>query len=671
MTLTDHEQVILQLGVNRQLAHQVIFKSKHPNSTPDFHWEIMNLWSLPLQHALVMAFRGAGKSTLAEQAITLSACYREFRNCIILADTWTRAVEHIAKIRNEIETNVYIEGLFGSLVGHTWTDEKLVLANGVVIQALGRGQSLRGTKHLDWRPDLVFLDDVEDADSCTSQEQIAKTMGWLVSEVIPAMAPGYRLRMNGTPLHPHSVLMQLASDPAWTKKVFPVEYLDPGGVRTPSWPDRFPLSEIDRTKSFYERRGMIRQYMQEFMCVAEDAASKPFNKSSFKYEPVVRTWQNTYAVYDPARTTNKTSATTGKIVYSWSGSRLVVWDAAGCFWKPDELLTDIFDTQATYQTAAIYVEADGLNEWLMQPIRQEQMRRSWYFPVLPVKAPKGKLDFIMQLQPFFKAGEVIFTKPLPDLEQQLENFPTGRIDVPNALAYALALRPGAPVYEGFAAGNVRDDLQPVPNSMLWLAVNATTQHTTAALLQIVDGGVNVLADFIREGDPGNCLAGLVADAGVFAARDFRIAAPATHFDRRDNIGLVPAAARVPCNIYPAGQEMAGRAALRQLLTQTRRGHAALQVSSNARWTANAMAGGHCFNVDKRTGLLGADPVGGVYVTLMAGIESVAALLDVASEADDQRRYATTPDGRRYLTALGHTTEVRPSKSDWGLTLSRR
>jgi hypothetical protein len=386
---------------------------------------------------------------------------------------------------------------------------------------------------------------------------------------------------------------------------------------------------------------------------------------------VVRTWQNTYAVYDPARTTNKTSATTGKVVYSWLSTRLVIWEGQGSFWKPDELVADIFSVASTYQPAAIYVEADGLHEWLMQPIRQEQARRSFFFPVLPVKAPKGKLDFIMQLQPFFKAGEVIFAKHMPDLEQQLENFPTGRIDVPNALAYALSLRPGAPVYEGFGPANVREDLQPVPVQMLWLAVNATTQHTTAVMLQIVDGGVNILADWIAEGDPGNALAGLVASAGLFAGRDFRIAAPPDHFERRDNVGLVPAAARVPCNIYPAGAEMDGRAALRQLLTETRRGHAALQVSSQARWSANALAGGHCYQIDRRTGLLSDVPVAGVYSTLMAGMEAVAGLLHIASQADDDKRYAFTPGGRRYQTALGTGQSVRPSKSDWNLTLRHR
>jgi hypothetical protein len=629
----------------------------------------MDLWTAGVQHALIMAFRGAGKSTIGEEHITLAACYRRFTNCLILADTWTRAVEHLQKIRNEFETNPLIETLFGSLVGSTWTDEKLVLANGIVIQALGRGQSLRGTKHLDWRPDYVFIDDVEDVDSTQDMAQINKTMRWLMSEVIPALAPGYRLRMNGTPLHPHSVLMQLSRDPAWLKRVYPIEYRSPEGERLPAWPARFPLVDVDRMSEMYARRGMTREFMQEFMCEAEDVAAKPFAATTFKVEPIIKTWQNSFAVYDPARTTLVSSAMTGKVVYSWIGNRLVVWDADGAFWKPDEIVADIFKTFQTHAPAVIYVEEDGLHEWLLQPIRQEQARRSLFFPVTGVKAPKGKIAFINALQPFFKAGEVIFAKQFPELQSQLQNFPTGRIDIPNALAYALKLRAGMPVYEDFDGSNFVEEAEINPTQQLVLAVNASAQYTTAALLQIIDGGLRVYADWLREGDPGQCLTGIVADAGVFAQRRFKLIAPAEHFERYGNTGLVPAAAHIPCEIYPGGPVMQGRNGLRKLLGIERRGHAAVQVASTAHWTLNAMAGAHAFAVDSSTGKLHDAPVSGPYRTLLEGIESTAALLGVAELADEERAYAVTPDGRRFLTSRGGTMEMRPTKADWATLLS--
>jgi hypothetical protein len=60
---------------------------------------------------------------------------------------------------------------------------------------------------------------------------------------------------------------------------------------------------------------------------------------------------------------------------------------------------------------------------------------------------RGKIDFIRSLQPFFQAREVTFCKALPELESQFRSFPKGAIDGPNALAYALKMRPGLVIYD--------------------------------------------------------------------------------------------------------------------------------------------------------------------------------------------------------------------------------
>lgn len=663
--LDDLSKTIIKLGRNRRLAHNVLFGHRHPQETPIFHYEVMDLWSSPAPLALVMAFRGAAKSTLAEEGITLSSLYREFHNCIILGETWSRACERLAVIKREIETNELIRYLFGDLVGPTWTEDKIVLATGQVIQAFGRGQSLRGSKHLDWRPDLVFGDDVEDEESCVDEDAINKTKRWWLNVVEPAMAPGYRARINGTPLHPRSMLMQLYEDPEWEHRKYPIERVNPEtGEREATWPARFPLPAVDRLRARAERMGNMTGFNQEYMCEAENVAEKPFRAEMIRVEPRVRTWQATWAMYDPARTTGKTSATTGKVVWSWIGNKLVVWRAEGRFWQPSELIEDLFKTDDEFSPVSIYVEEDGLNEWLLQPIRSEQVKRNLLLPVVPVKAPKGKFDFIRQLQPFFKAGEISCVQDFPDLRSQLVSFPSGRIDVPNALAYALRLRPGAPVYEEFTVQHIVEDMPGVPRVPVWLAINATVQHTTGVLMQFVNGALHILADYAREGDPGAELAGVLADASVFVGRGLHVYAPPMHFSDYDTLGLRAAAARIPVDVRQSGPTVNGRDQLRALLSQATR---TLKVSSNARWTLNALSGGYCYEITKH-GTLSDFTVKGVYRTLMEGLESVVGLMQIAGE-DDERRFATTATGVRHLTALATGETLRPSKSDWGTLLS--
>jgi hypothetical protein len=643
--------VIEKLARNPRLAHATFFSHRHPDDTPAFHYELIDLWHGDDPRVVVEAFRGAAKSTLAEEAIVIMACLRKFRNGLILGETFDRAVERLKSIKHEFEENPFIAELFGNLVGDTWTESRIVLSNGVCIQAVGRGQSLRGVKHLDARPDMAFGDDIENEESVLTPEARAKTMRWLMSVVFPALDPTYKVCINGTPLDPESMIVQISRDRGWVHRRFPWMYLDPAGEPRATWPSRFPLDKIAETEASYQRLGLTTNYKQEYMCEAEDPAVKAFTADMLKVEPTVRTWHATYAMIDPARTIKATSATTGIVVFSWINNRLVVWESAGPRWKPDEILNDMFRIDEQYSPIVIGIERDGLEEYLLQPLRQEQLRRGYAIPVRPMKAPKGKLDFIRGLQPFFKAREIVFATDQPELKAQLLGFPTGMIDIPNALAYALMLRPGQPIYENFSHMNIAEEIYKLLRQPMYLAVNASASCTTAVLIQVHDGVVNILWDAVREGDPGGNLDSIIKEANLEAGQKLRLYAPSEHFGNYDTIGLRGAARKVPVNLSQGGFGLDGRDEIRALLRRTIKGGPALRVSTNARWTLRSFSGGFCRDVMKN-GILSEFPLEGPYRILMEGIESLASLLKSGSIGDDQPiNYQQTPDGRRYISSM--------------------
>ncbi len=646
------EAVILKLGKNRVLAHQTLFGHRHPSETPPFHLELIDLWHSSLPKVLLMAFRGGAKSTLSEEAILVEACLRQFKNGVILGESETRATERLRAIKHEIEHNPYIEELFGNLVGPVWTETRVILANGVIIQAYGRGQSLRGVKHLDQRPDRLFVDDLEDAEAVLTPEARQKWLQWFFSVVVPAMAPEARIRIAGTPLNPEALLMKLSVDQDWETRTYPIEYKDAHtGARLATWESRFPLSEIDKIRASFERQGLATQYAQEYMCQSEDPTQKPFKPEMFRVEPRVRAWEAVYAMFDPARTVKTTSASTGVAVWSWIANRLIIWDSYARLWKPDEIIGDMFRVGEQYQPVIVGIEEDGLNEFILQPLRHEQVRRGAALPVRPVRAPKGKLDFIRGLQPFFNAREVIFDKELPDLVQQLLSFPTGRIDAPNALAYALTLRPGSIIYDGFSVQNIFEDIEPVPGVTCYLAVNVSAYATTGVLVQYVDGALHVIADWAREGDPGLTLEPIVQEASIEAGVSVKLVAPEEHFDNYDTLGLRAAAASVPVTMKKGGSVGIGREQIRDLTGKQTKGLPALKVGTNARWTLNAFAGGYAREITRK-GILSDFAQEGVYRTLMEGLESFASLMRYVDRdvRDGVPNYKVTPDGRRYISA---------------------
>jgi hypothetical protein len=408
------------------------------------------------------------------------------------------------------------------------------------------------------------------------------------------------------------------------------------------------------------------------MCVADDPEKKIFKASMFKVEPRVRTWQPTFAFYDPARTVRVSSATTGWAVWSWIGRRLVIWDGGGEMLLPDQIVSHVFDTAEKWSPVMIGVEEDGLNEFLKQPIRHEQLRRGSLIPIVPFRAPRNKLGFIEGLQPWFASGEASFAKPLPEFVNQFLNFPTGRIDAPNALAYALKMRPGQVIYEDFGAQHVVTDLG-LPSSRVpvYLALNATHGVTTGVLVQFRGGRLNIHADFVVEGDPGAVLARLVAEAKLEApAAELRFVGGHEHFTDYNPVGLLGSVAKLPAALRRGGAVNLGRQQIRTLLTQTLKGDSALAVSSSATWTLNAFCAGYALEVDSRGMALG-EARNGVYRVIMEGLEAFTALLNTGM-MDDRGvpNVQVTASGQRWISALPSNREVSDAKSDWGVDLNR-
>jgi hypothetical protein len=282
----NRETLLRQLGHDRIMAHQVLFRHRHPDATPPFHDEIINIWHAADPAALVMVFREGGKSTIAEEAFVVGAGFQLFHNALIIGSTEKRSVERLRAIKHEIEHNEMVAALFGELFGPIWNEAEIILANGVRIIAVGRGQSLRGTKHLHWRPDFCFCDDIEEEENVRTPEARAETLSWFMSTVVPALDVNARIRVNATPLDREALPYKIQHELRWPTRVYPIEHVDSAGVRQPTWPARYPLGWIDKRKEQFANTGRMTEYMREYMCIAEDPERRILNKSTSSRKPM-------------------------------------------------------------------------------------------------------------------------------------------------------------------------------------------------------------------------------------------------------------------------------------------------------------------------------------------------------------------------------------------------
>jgi hypothetical protein len=121
----ERRQLIRNLSANPMWAHRTFFRRRHSVASPDFHAKIIDDWHSQKPNVLTLAFRGAAKSTLAEEAITIIAALGEARNIVILGESETRAAERLRAIKNHFETNEFIENALGVTPGEMWTDTRI------------------------------------------------------------------------------------------------------------------------------------------------------------------------------------------------------------------------------------------------------------------------------------------------------------------------------------------------------------------------------------------------------------------------------------------------------------------------------------------------------------------------------------------------------------------
>jgi hypothetical protein len=646
----ESEALLARIRADRFKAHDIIFRHRHEYPFAAFHRDIVSdFWSK--EWAMInLGFRECGKTTLVEEGIVIAGCEGAFRNCLIINAKEELAAELLTNIKSEIDNNEMVYAAWGDMHGQIWTGTKITLRNGVCIQAHGVGQEVRGTQHNNWRPDLVVINDFETDEEVLKPDGRRKMLRWLLRVLLPACdRRRRRIRIYDSVRDADSVPMQLIKKQKWPHRLIPMAYLDEAGQEQSSWPGHPTLTPewIAAERLIYTQLGELDIFEREYMCNAESQADRTFTADMIRVEPVEHTFQAKWAMIDPARSTGKGSAFTGWAVWSWTRSRLHVWEAGNKHLLPDEIIDLAFRLNREHQPVEVGIEVAGLNQWIAQPLRDRQ-RLEGIIPFRLIPAVE-QIGLIKGLQPYFSNGEATLQAPLPDLVDQMLSFPTGRRDALNALAYATETRPGRVIYENWNPNaHIVSEQLDSGTGPLTLAVNATRELVAGVLVQLVGGRIAVLADWVVEGSADEAGETLIRAASMFAGRGLTAIAGPRHFDQWQNVGLVQAFRQAGVSVRPGGSTEAGRAVLRRAMGQQISGEPEFAVCPDAGWTLRALAGGYAKPTEK--GRVADEAADNRYRVLMEGLECLCGLFQWGIE-DDTRNYAVDRDGRRYLSAL--------------------
>lgn len=286
--------------------------------------------------AAVTAFRGSAKSTIYSLAYPIWSVLGDSRRryVLIVCQTQQLAQQTLTNIKQELLVNQMIAKdyhLEKSQKLDEWNANTIVIPQyDARISAISIGESIRGLRHRQYRPDLIILDDIEDVTSSRTKEGRDKLWQFVNAELLPIGDTDTKIVFIGNLVHLDSVMMKLKRiilEKKDTSKVYREYPLLQNNKSL--WEGKFPDKEsVERLKSSIPNPI---DYEREYMLHIAPEEGRIINFEDLKYYDEIDEQSNLrfYIItVDPAisekETADNTAILVGKVYGSGDKFRLYI-----------------------------------------------------------------------------------------------------------------------------------------------------------------------------------------------------------------------------------------------------------------------------------------------------------------------------------------------------------
>lgn len=164
--------------------------------------------------------RGGGKTTNTEAAAVRLGAKEERKFCLYVRSTQDKANESVQNIAAMLEGRPVAYyypllasrklGKYGNSKG--WKIDTLRCGNSFSVIGLGLDAAVRGIKIEEFRPDLIVLDDIDDATDTT--ETIKKKIDTITKSILPAGSTDVAIIGSQNLIHANSIFSKIADNTA-------------------------------------------------------------------------------------------------------------------------------------------------------------------------------------------------------------------------------------------------------------------------------------------------------------------------------------------------------------------------------------------------------------------------------------------------------------------------
>ena len=388
--------------------------------------------------------RGHAKSTHFDIFMPLWLMFQPKRLInfmVIVGKSEDSADRLLGDIQAELQYNKRIIADFGKQMSvGSWTEGEFTTKDGVYFLACGRGQSPRGLRKRESRPDYIVIDDLDDDELCRNKRRVQELTDWVKEALFGALDVGRgRFLMVGNLISKTSVLANICA----TKGVHVSTVYAVDNDGNPVWREKWTQEEARQYMEFVGYRAWNKEMMhnpiiegtvfrQEWIRWAKRPAWKEFTELVLYIDP---SWKS--------KKSNDTKA--AKL---WGKHKTNLWNLRAFVRKASvaELVRWCYDLYEWSQDVGIAIrfamEASFMQDILLDEFTTEGNIRGYQLPITgDTRKKPDKFQRIEAISPLWERGFVFYDqsqKDDPDMQAGLEQLlafekgMSGNDDAPDA-----------------------------------------------------------------------------------------------------------------------------------------------------------------------------------------------------------------------------------------------
>lgn len=360
--------------------------------------------------------RGHAKSTHFDIFIPLWLMFQPQRLInfmVVVGKSEDSANRLLGDLQAELEYNQRIIADFGCQRSTgDWQDGEFVSKGGVKFIAVGRGQSPRGLREREARPDYIVIDDLDDDELCRNPRRVTELTAWVKEALFGSLDVGRgRFIMVGNLISKSSVLQNIAD----TRGVYvsEVKAVTPDG--NPVWDDKWSRAEADAYREFVGYRAWQKEMMNNPII-----DGSIFRHDWIRYKRILplRRYDQIVCYTDPSFKSTTANDYKASRVWGRVGNELHLID---CYVRQDTVagmvrwLYNFYASVPSDVAVTFYMEANFMQDIILDEFTAEGNLRGYQLPILPdTRRKPDKLQRIEAVSPLWERGFVFYNIALKD-----------------------------------------------------------------------------------------------------------------------------------------------------------------------------------------------------------------------------------------------------------------